>query len=272
MQDLLSHSESADLCDLWQRRQQLSPQEMGRMYTIVTRALHPCAPPELRSLDDSKQELIAQFIYAKVLRLHTAITTETDQEEDANGANTASPSAASQHSAPSSAMALCAYFKRYLIDCTRASRLRWRVTLGEGGITDDRLETELGTGDEEEDALRDHGLSEERVQTAARDFIQSLPEPERLMLRESFAEEFAGGLSGVASRHCIASYHYRAGKLGLVHSRNSLPRDYGRTLMGSWIQNTLQIAIERENMSAIHRVFKILALEASMCHETPVHT
>lgn len=271
MQDLLSHTESADLGDLWQRRQQLSPQEMGRMYTIVTRALRPCAPSELRSLDEPKQELIAQFIYAKVLRLHIASTAETDQEDEANGSDAASPTA-SQHSTPSGAVALCAYFKRYLIDCTRASRLRRRVALGEDGIDGDRLEAELGGSDEEEDALRDHGLSDEQVRAAARDFIQSLAEPERLMLRESFAEESAGGLSGVASRHCIASYHYRAGKLGLVHSRSALPRDYGRTLMGNWIQNTLQIAIDRENMSAIHRVFKILALEASMSHETPVHT
>ena len=271
MQDLLNHSESADLGDLWQRRQQLSPQEMGRMYDIVTRALHPCAPSELRSLDEPKQELIAQFIYAKVLRLNVPSISHTDHDEEAKEPDAASP-CASQQSTPSSAVALCAYFKRYLIDCTRASRLRRRVSLDEDGINEDRIEAELGTSDEEEYALHDHGLNDEQVSAAARDFIHSLPAPERLMLCESFAEELAGGLSGVASRHCIASYHYRAGKLGLVHSRSALPRDYGRTLMGSWIQNTLQIEIERENMSAIHRVFKILALEASMCHETPVHT
>ena len=271
MEDLLNHTESADLGDLWQRRQQLSPQEMGRMYAIVTRALHPCTPSELRSLDEPKQELIAQFIYAKVLRLNASNIAVNDQDDEVMEPDTASPSS-SQHSTPSSAVALCAYFKRYLIDCTRASRLRRRVSLGEDGINEDRLEAELGASEEEEDALHDHGLSDEQVRAAARDFIQSLPAPERLMLCESFGEELSGGLSGVASRHCIASYHYRAGKLGLVHARSALPRDYGRTLMGGWIQNTLQIAIDRENMSAIHRVFKILALEASMCHETPVHT
>jgi len=257
MQDLLSKTESTDLGDLWQRRQQLSPEEMGRMYAVVTRALHPCAPSELRSLDESKQELIAQFIYAKVLRLHAAGAPEPDEAEDPER-TPATPS-----STPSSAMALCAYFKRYLIDCTRASRLRRRVPIGEDGIGEAQLEAELGANDEEENALRDHGLDDNQVKAAARCFIETLPEPERLLLCEGFGQELAGGLSGVASRHRIASYHYRAGKLGLVHMRTALPRDYGHTLMGSWIQKTLGIRIERENMSAIHRVFKILALEAS---------
>ncbi len=258
MQDLLSPTESMALGDLWHRRQQLSPEEMGRMYTIVTRALHPCAPSELRSLDDSKQELIAQFIYAKVLRLHAPDTPLADEAGEPEP-----PDSARAISTPSGAVALCAYFKRYLIDCTRASRLRRRVPVGEDGIDEAQLEAVLGANDEEEGALRDHGLDDEQVKAAARRFIEALPEPERLLLCEGFGRELSGGLSGVASRHRIASYHYRAGKLGLVHMRSALPRDYGRTLMGSWIQKTLGITIESENMSAIHRVFKILALEAS---------
>lgn len=228
------------------------------MYAIVTRALHPCTPSELRSLDDSKQELIAQFIYAKVLRLHTTSAPDADPTGESAPADPAPSS-----SAPSNALALCAYFKRYLIDCTRASRLRRNIPIGEDGIDEARLEAELGLNDDEEGALRDHGLDDVQVKAAARRFIEELPEPERLLLCEGFGQEVSGGLSGVASRHRIASYHYRAGKLGLVHNRNALPRDYGRTLMGGWIQKTLGISIERENMSAIHRVFKILALEAS---------
>ncbi len=245
------------------------------MYVIVTQALQRCTPSELRSLDEPKQELIAQFIYAKVLRLHTAGAADAQGmdeglavEPEARTVQAASPS----RSAPSSAAALCAYFKRYLIDCTRASRLRKHVAVGEDGIDETRLEAELGADEEEEDALRDHGLNDGQVRAAARQFIEALPEPERLLLCEGFGLEVAGGLSGVASRHRIASYHYRAGKLGLVHSRSALPREYGRTLMGSWIQKTLGIEIDRENMQAIHRVFKILALEASMGHETPVHS
>ena len=70
-------------------------------------------------------------------------------------------------------------------------------------------------------------------------------------------------LSGVASRHSIASYHYRAGRLGLVHKREGLVSDYAKTQLGQWIQQGLGIPIHPENMRAIHSVFKILGVEAS---------
>ena len=69
MQDTLSSGESTELVRLWRRRQQLSPDEMGRMYAIVGDALRACSPPELKVLGESRQELVAQFIYVKVLRL-----------------------------------------------------------------------------------------------------------------------------------------------------------------------------------------------------------
>ena len=110
MQDTLSSGESTELVRLWRRRQQLSPDEMGRMYAIVGDALRSCSPPELKVLGESRQELVAQFIYVKVLRLDA----DPDEAEEA-------PADAGAGSAPSTAFALCAYFRRYLIDCTRAS-------------------------------------------------------------------------------------------------------------------------------------------------------
>jgi hypothetical protein len=111
--------------------------------------------------------------------------------------------------------------------------------------------------------LAEHGLSAAAVQQAARAFIAQLDEPERLLLCEGFGREAEGGLSGIASRHAIASYHYRAGRLGLVHKREALTADYAKTRLGGWLQQTLGIAIERENMAAILQVFKILGAEAS---------
>ena len=87
--------------------------------------------------------------------------------------------------------------------------------------------------------------------------------PERILLCESFGREAAGGLSGVASRHAIASYHYRAGRLGLVHKREGLASDYGKTQLGHWLQQGLGIGIRTENMRVIHCIFKILGVEAS---------
>lgn len=252
MQDTLSSEDSAELVRLWRRRQTLSPDEMGRMYGIVGGALRGCTPPELHALGEGRQELVAQFIYVKVLRLDA----EPDEGEEPD------PRERSGHSAPSSAFALCAYFRRYLIDCTRASSFRRKLSIGDE-VTENQLEAQLGASDEAEDCLLEHGLSGATVQAAARAFIAGLAQPERLLLCEGFGQEAAGGLSGVAARHAIASYHYRAGRLGLVHKREALPADYARTAIGGWIQDTLGIAIRPDNGAAILQVFKILGAEAS---------
>ena len=251
MQETLSSEESVELVRLWRRRQTLAPDEMGRMYHIVGGALKVCNPPELQVLGEGRQELVAQFIYVKVLRLD-ADPDEADEARDTR----------SQHSAPSSAFALCAYFRRYLIDCTRASAFRRKLSIGDQ-ITEDQLEAQLGSYEADEDCLAEHGLNTAGVHAAARAFIAGLAEPERILLCEGFGKEAAGGLSGIASRHAIASYHYRAGRLGLVHKREGLTADYAKTALGGWIQQTLGISIEPENMAAILEVFKILGAEAS---------
>ncbi|WP_019655687.1 hypothetical protein [Variovorax atrisoli] len=243
----LSSAESSELVRLWRRRQTLSPGEMGDMYRIVGGALVACNPPELQALGEGRQELVAQFIYVKVLRLDA----DPDEADERAG-----------HSAPSTAFALCAYFRRYLIDCTRASAFRRKLSIGDQ-ITEAQLEDEIGPDEGLEGCLAEHGLSMQAVQQAAREFIAGLPEPERLLLCEGFGKEAEGGLSGIASRHAIASYHYRAGRLGLVHKREGLTADYAKTRLGGWLQQTLGIAIEPDNMAAILQVFKILGAEAS---------
>ena len=250
----LSPYDSAELVRLWQHRQALAPPQMGRLYAIVGGALVGCHPPEMQALGESRQELVAQFIYIKVLRLDV----DPDDGEDGDPA----PKARGSHSAPSSAFALCAYFRRYLIDCTRASSFRRKLSLGEE-VGDAQLDAQLGEHEDAEDCLAEHGLSSARVHAAARDFIAGLDEPERLLLCEGFGKEAAGGLSGVAARHAIASYHYRAGRLGLVHKREALPADYGRTHIGRWLQEGLGLTMAAENMGAILQVFKILGAEAS---------
>ncbi len=255
MQDTLSSADSAELVRLWRRRQTLSPGEMGRMYGIVGEALRGCHPPELKVLGEGRQELVAQFIYVKVLRL------DADPDDGSDG-EAPQPRERAQHSAPSSAFALCAYFRRYLIDCTRASAFRRKLSIGDE-VTDGQLEAQLGAHEDAESRLAEHGLSSAAVHAAARAFIAALDEPERLLLCEGFGQEAPGGLSGVAARHAIASYHYRAGRLGLVHKREALPTDYARTQIGRWLQETLGIAVVPDHMAAILEVFKILGAEAS---------
>lgn len=252
MQDSLSADDSVVLARLWCRRQRLTPEDMELGYRLVQRALAGCTPPELAALGESRQELVAQFIYLKVLRL------DAGQEVDGDGAVAR---ARADHSAPSGAYALCAYFRRYLIDCLRASAFRRSTPLDAEPAGD-----AAGLHEAPQDAaavLAEHGLSAAEVALAARQFIRALPEPERLLLCEGFGQERPGGLASVAQRHAIASYHYRAGRLGLVHHRGALPADYGRTRLGHWIERTLGIPIRAENRAVIGQVFQILGAEAS---------
>jgi hypothetical protein len=251
MRETLDSAESAQLVALWRRRHTLSADDIGQMYSIVSRALQRCNPPELQVLGEGRQELIAQFIYCKVLRLQERgkDSQKIDSEDDG-------------HSAPSSSYALCAYFRRYLIDCTRASSFKRKVAIGDQ-ITESQLEEQLDAEDDIETCLSEYGLSQDRVEQAAKVFIERLEAPERLLLCESFGQEAEGGLSGVAARHAISSYHYRAGRLGLVHKRQGLTSDYAKTLLGGWMEKTLGIPIHAENIKAIHFIFKILGAQAS---------
>jgi hypothetical protein len=251
MREVLDAHQSTLLTQLWRRRQKLDATEIGVMYDLVQRSLQHSNPPELQLLGETRQELIAQFIYCKVLRLQSRDGKDTDEtlEEDDG------------HSAPSSSYALCAYFRRYLIDCTRASSFRRKVSIDEQ-MPDALMEASSET-DELESSLLEYGLTPEQVLSAAKEFIDGLEDPERVLLCESFGRESKGGLSGVALRHSVTSYHYRAGRLGLVHKRQGLTSEYGKTMLGGWIEKTLGIPIEAENMKAILSVFKILGVQAS---------
>ncbi len=251
MKEVLDASQSALLIDLWRRRHKLNTIEIGLIYDIVQRSLQQSNPPELLLLGETRQELIAQFIYCKVLRLQDRDGTGNEDLIDADDG----------HSAPSSSFALCAYFRRYLIDCTRASSFRRKVSI------DDQMPESLleeGTeGDELQNNLLEYGLTPEQVLAAAKEFIDGLDEPERILLCESFGRETKGGLSGVAARYSVTSYHYRAGRLGLVHKRQGLTSDYAKTMLGAWIEKILGIPIHAENMNVILSVFKILGAQAS---------
>ena len=251
MRETLDSYESAQLVALWRGRHHLSADDIGKMYSMVNHILQRYNPPELQILGEGRQELIAQFIYCKVLRLQArgGNSQKIDSEDDG-------------HSAPSSTYALCAYFRRYLIDCTRASSFKRKVSIGDQ-ITESQLEEHLNAEDGIDTCLAEYGLSVDKVGQAAKLFIEGLDAPEQLLLCESFGREAEGGLSSVAKRHAISSYHYRAGRLGLVHKRQGLTSDYAKTLLGSWMEKTLGIPIHPENIKAIHSVFKILGAEAS---------
>lgn len=237
--------ETRGLPDLWQRRTCLTRDEMASLYAIVRRALTSYHPFELQALGEDKEELVSQFLFFKVFRL------------EAPAAEPTFPA----HSAPSSSHAVCSYFRRYLIDCLRSASHRRNVSIDEDDV---KLEIDRQTAlqaDPVGTALFQHGHDEASIRDAAAQFIDDLDESDRLVLAGSLGwlSDEKGGLSRVAARYQIASYHYRARKLGVTLRKGSVPTDFARTGIGRWIEQTLGIEISADNRLAILAVFGILA-------------
>ena len=240
---------TSTLTDLWRRRTHLSHDEMISIYNLVKNALRTYHPPELQSLREDKEELVAQFIYSKVLRLEPGHT----------------ESHSSEQSAPSSGYAVCTYFRRFLIDCLRSASFQRDVSMEIEGIGQQVDEHAHAVDDPVESVLMQYGLDEARVRHRARTFIASLDKYEQLVLAGTlgWCSGDKGGLFGIAARHHIPSYHYRAVKLGVTLKKSAQSRDFATTKIGRWIDDTLGIEISADNQVAILLVLNLLALESN---------
>jgi hypothetical protein len=241
--------ETSILSDLWRRRTHLSGEEMAMMYSLVIGALRPYHPLELQSLREDKEELVAQFIYAKVLRLEPGHTYSN----------------ACAESAPSSNYAVCAYFRRYLIDCLRSARHQHDVSIEIDGIGQEVDEHARALDDPIESVLMQYGLDEPGVRHLARKFINSLDDHERVVLAGSlgWCSGCKGGLSGIAERHRVPSYHYRAVKLGVTLKKSARPADFAETKIGRWLSEVVGIKIATENRTVILLILNLLGAESS---------
>lgn len=247
--EFVRNLDDAILPDLWRRRTRLSGDEMVSMVELVKRALRTYHPLELQALGEDKEELVAQFIYAKVLRLAPGHT-ETHACAD---------------SAPSNGYALCAYFRRYLIDCLRSAGHQRNVSMENDGMAQEIDLHAQALEDPVESVLLQYGLDEPRVRLSARAFIESLDEPERIVLAGSlgWCSEGKGGLSAVAAQHRVPSYHYRAVKLGVTMKKTAGAEDFSNTKIGRWLTDVLGIEIEVDNRPAILLALNLLAAESS---------
>ncbi|MFM0737646.1 hypothetical protein PQQ51_10440 [Paraburkholderia xenovorans] len=248
------HLDDAILPDLWRRRTQLSADEMVSMVELVKRALRTYHPQELHALGEDKEELVAQFIYAKVLRLAPGHT-ETS---------------ACAESAPSNGYALCAYFRRYLIDCLRSAGHQRNVSMENEGMAQEIDLHAQALEDPVQSVLMQYGLDEECVRAAARAFIDRLDEPDRIVLAGSlgWCSEEKGGLSAVAAQHSVPSYHYRAVKLGVTMKKTAGAGDFSNTRIGRWLTDVLGIDIELDNRAAILIALNLLAAESAESGES----
>ncbi|WP_345814717.1 hypothetical protein AAGS40_20995 [Paraburkholderia sp. PREW-6R] len=247
--EFVRNLDDAILPDLWRRRTRLSANEMVSMVELVKRALRTYHPIELQALGDDKEELVAQFIYARVLRLAPGHT-ETH---------------ACAESAPSNSYALCAYFRRYLIDCLRSAGHQRNVSMENEGMAQEIDLHAQALEDPVQSVLLQYGLDERRVRLAARAFIDGLDGPERIVLAGTlgWCSENRGGLSAVATQHRVPSYHYRAVKLGVTMKKTAGSEDFSNTRIGRWLTDVLGIAIHIDNRAAILLALNLLAAESS---------
>jgi hypothetical protein len=247
----VARTDCAMLPDLWRRRTRLSDDEMVSMCELVRSALRAYHPVELHALAEDKDELVAQFIFAKVLRL-----------EPGHAESHASPD-----SAPSTRYAICAYFRRYLIDCLRSASHQRNVSMEVEGIEQEIDARAHALEDPVDGVLIQYGLDETRVREAARRFIAGLDAPEQIVLAGSlgWGSETKGGLSRIAAEHRVPSYHYRAVKLGVTMKKTAQADDFSNTKIGRWLKDELGIQIDLENRTAILVALNLLAIEASEC-------
>lgn len=239
------------LLQLWQRRACLTQDEMASIYTIVHRALKTYFPFELQGLAEDKEELISQFIYFKVFRL-----------ENPKASTESFPA----HSAPTNGYAVCAYFRRYLIDCLRSASHQRNLSFDSPVATIEMEQQCAAQSDPIHAVLVQYGLDETTVRESATRFISELGMTDRLLLAGSLGSlsNARGGLSWVAERYGIASYHYRARKLGITLKKGSIPADFAATSIGQWIERTLGIDIAVENRVAILLALGILAEQSGI--------
>ncbi|MGT2477596.1 hypothetical protein [Paraburkholderia terrae] len=240
--------EPASLPDLWQRRTNLSGVEMSYVYAFVRQALRGYYPSELRALSEDKEELIAQFIFSRVLRLDAD---HTRPPESSGGA-------------PLSAFAVCAYFRRYLIDCLRSARHRRNISIEIDGVSAELDAHARPLNDPVESILAEYGLNERKTRLAARTFVNSLDEADRLILSASLGRtrRIKGGLKGIADQYRLPSYHYHARKLGVTLKKSANPEDFIDTKIGRWMRDTLGIEIIAENRPVLLIILNLLALDA----------
>ncbi|MBC8724311.1 hypothetical protein F6X37_22775 [Paraburkholderia sp. 31.1] len=240
--------DAATLTDLWRRRTSLSGMEMGCIYTLIRRALRGYHPSELRALSEDKDELVAQFIFSRVLRL--------DADHDAPHEPTLN--------APFNAYVICSYFRRYLIDCLRSARHRRNISIEIDGVSAELDTHALPLADPVESVLAEYGLNESRTRQAACSFVRSLDEADRIILVGTLGAYcgIKGGLKGIADQHRLPSYHYHARKLGVTMKKSANPEDFANTKIGSWMRDTLGIEIIAENRPVILIVLNLLALDA----------
>lgn len=227
------------LTDYWVRRDRLSEREWADFYVGVRAALLRCPAPELSGLPDRRESYIDEFFAEKIFF-------------------SASRAAAAGIRSISGG-ALCGFFRRYLVDLLRgyktnplAEEAAIELLHDDATIRDDEVALQEFLG-------RIGGR--EALTNQARKFLGTLDAWAMLMLRGHFCAD-DDGLPMATLCKGIASYHYKAQKLGITVKKGSPEMlGYEHTLIGRWIE-AQGVKIAPENLSIILFLLGLLCLEA----------
>jgi hypothetical protein len=238
-QRLLTDLDEAELIALWAGRGSLSGEQWHRLWALICRVLNRCHPSVLQSLPDTKEDYISEFFLQKVL--HTK-----DRQ---------------QHLA--SAAALATFFQRYLIDVYRHRSVQSEIHVDDEA-TLDALST---SGDDDcasETATLGHSpdvaASRTELLASALTFFQTLAYADQLYLALHACDGDGEPLSALAKRYQIASYHYKAGQLGITRRKDDLPATYDQTKIGRWLTKDLGLKMSAEFADDVTDAFE------SLCH------
>lgn len=228
-----------ELRDLWNRRADLDADGLTRLYQLVTARLRSARCPELAALDGDGDEHIHDFFVLKAMD---------------------NPVGAIEH-----ANVLVTYFRRFLRD-----RLQRNATAGGRIDRDDETQWNLPDCLEAPDdglaaALLDlseaTGLDETALGDAAGRFLDSLDDWARDYLALSFCPDRGLPLVTLAKARRIASYHYKAQKLGITWQKGQTWQGYRETRIGAWLCS-LGLEPEPAQAALIATALKILCWQA----------
>jgi hypothetical protein len=246
LKPLLPAHEEADLISLWARRSELGKPEWDRLWTLVTKVLGQCHPAVLRQLAGEHGEHVVDFFLNKVIQ-DKYTQTRLD-----------------------SAAALATFFQRYLLDLVRYEARRPTTYLDDETTLDHLSET----GDDNvasNMASAQSGPAEsshwKQLLGAASTFVHGLGHEDQIYLSLHACDDESEALYKIAAKYNIASYHYKAGQLGITRKKGELPEDFERTRIGIWLTKTLGLRVAAECAEDILEAFEALCEAAAAARE-----
>ena len=243
---LLTVTEERELRSLWGGRSHLDREQWERLWQLVTSVLRQCQPTVLQQLPDTKEAYVSDFFLNKVIQGKDAGT----QLE--------------------SASALATFFQRYLIDIQRYLARRPTTYLDDEALVDHLADTDSDCDIPESrtsaDCPGDHAQRRQLLMAAA-EFFGALSREDQLYLSLHACDDDGEPLYKLAKRFEIASYHYKAGQLGITRKKGELPAGYETTRIGHWLTNTLGMRIAPDFIDEILEAFEALCEAAMACRE-----